>query len=65
MTKAPVVDTAEPAESPPVGWRRRLDLSDRIPRYVAEMLIGLVLAALIALALIATVGSVPFIYQGY
>lgn len=45
--------------------RPKLDLQQRVPRYVAEMVIGLVLAALIALALIASVGHVPFIYQGY
>jgi hypothetical protein len=39
-------------------------LKDRLPRYAAEMLIGLALAALIVLALVATVGTVPFIYQG-
>ncbi len=41
------------------------DLPRRVPRYLAEAVIGLVLAALIALALVATVGSVPFIYQGF
>jgi hypothetical protein len=45
--------------------RPKLDLQNRAPRYLAEMIIGLVLAALVALALIASVGSVPFIYQGY
>ncbi len=45
--------------------RRRLELERRLPRYLAEMLIGLSLAALIVLALVATVGSVPFIYQGF
>jgi hypothetical protein len=45
--------------------RPRLEIEKRLPRYFAEMLIGLVLAALIVLALVATVGSVPFIYQGY
>lgn len=45
--------------------RPRLELERRLPRYLAEMVIGLVLAALITLALVATVGSVPFIYQGF
>jgi hypothetical protein len=45
--------------------RPKLELEKRLPRYFAEMVIGLVLAALIALALVATVGSVPFIYQGF
>ncbi len=45
--------------------RPKLDLHRRLPRYVAEMIIGVALAGLIALALIATVGSVPFVYQGY
>jgi hypothetical protein len=39
--------------------------TSRLNRYLAEMVIGLVLAALIVLALVATVGSVPFIYQGF
>jgi hypothetical protein len=39
--------------------------ASRLKRYLAEMVIGLVLAALIVLALVATVGSVPFIYQGF
>jgi hypothetical protein len=43
----------------------KLRLSARLPRYLVEMLVGLVLAALIVLALVATVGSVPFIYQGF
>jgi hypothetical protein len=43
----------------------KLRLSGRLPRYLVEMLVGLVLAALIVLALVATVGSVPFIYQGF
>jgi len=45
--------------------RPKLDLQRRVPRYFAEMAIGLTLAALVALALIASVGHVPFIYQGY
>jgi len=45
--------------------RPRLDLSRRLPRYLVEMAVGLTLAALIVLALVATVGSVPFIYQGF
>jgi hypothetical protein len=45
--------------------RPKLELSARLPRYVVEMVVGLVLAALIVLALVATVGSVPFIYQGF
>lgn len=36
-----------------------------IRRLLAEAAIGLVLAALVFLALAATVGTVPFIYQGY
>jgi hypothetical protein len=43
----------------------KLELNRRVPRYVVEMIIGFVLAALIVLALVATVGSVPFIYQGF
>jgi hypothetical protein len=43
----------------------KLDPARRIPRYVAEMVLGLLLAGLITLALVATVGSVPFIYQGF
>ena len=45
--------------------RPKLELGDRLPRYLAEMLIGLVLAALVTLALVASVGGVPFIYQGF
>lgn len=45
--------------------RPELDLSRRLPRYVAEAVIGFVLAALIVLALVASVSSVPFIYQGF
>jgi len=45
--------------------RVRLELESRMPGYLAEMIIGLVLAALITLALVASVGSVPFIYQGF
>jgi hypothetical protein len=37
----------------------------RLARYSLEMAIGFVLAGLIALALIASVSSVPFIYQGF
>lgn len=44
---------------------KKLDLGNRLPRYLAEFVLGMVLAALIVLALAATVGSVPFIYQGY
>ena len=44
---------------------KKLDFSHRLPRYVVEMLLGLTLAALIVLALAATVDSVPFIYQGF
>ena len=43
----------------------KLRLSGRLPRYLVEMVVGLVLAALIVLALVASVGSVPFIYQGF
>ena len=45
--------------------RPKLELGTRMPRYLVEMVVGLVLAALIVLALTATVGSVPFIYQGF
>ncbi len=45
--------------------RPKLDLGGRLPRYVTEMIVGLALAALIVLALVATVGSVPFIYQSF
>ena len=45
--------------------RPDLDLQRRLPRYLAEMLIGFALAALIVLALVASVSSVPFIYQGF
>jgi hypothetical protein len=44
--------------------RPDLDLNRRLPRYAAEMVIGLTLAALIVLALVATVGTVKFVYQG-
>jgi hypothetical protein len=44
---------------PPLEPRRRL------PRYLTELVIGFVLAGLIALALAASVSSVPFIYQGF
>jgi hypothetical protein len=43
----------------------KLDLDDRLPRYLVELVVGLALAALIVLALVASVGSVPFIYQGF
>ena len=45
--------------------RPTLELDARLSRYLVEMVVGLVLGALIVLALVATVGSVPFIYQGY
>ena len=34
-------------------------------RYAVEMVVGITLAAVIVLALVATVDSVPFIYQGF
>jgi hypothetical protein len=40
-------------------------MRQRLVRYVVEMLIGFTLAGLVALALIASVSSVPFIYQGF
>jgi hypothetical protein len=43
----------------------KLELGERLPRYLTELVVGLVLAALVVLALVATVGSVPFIYQGF
>jgi hypothetical protein len=45
--------------------RPKLALEDRLPRYLVELAVGLALAGLVALALVATVGSVPFIYQGF
>ena len=36
-----------------------------VRRYFVEAVIGLTLAVLVVLALAATVGTVPFIYQGY
>lgn len=45
--------------------RPKLEFQRRLPRYAVEMVIGVVLAGLIALALVATVGTVPFIYQGF
>ena len=45
--------------------RPKLELERRLPRYAVEMVIGVFLAGLIALALVATVGTVPFIYQGF
>jgi hypothetical protein len=45
--------------------RPKLELGARLPRYAVEMVVGLLLAVLIVLALVATVGSVPFIYQGF
>jgi hypothetical protein len=45
--------------------RPKLELGERLPRYLVELAVGLVLAGLIVLALVATVGSVPFIYQGF
>ena len=36
-----------------------------VRRYTVEAVIGLTLAVLVVLALAATVGTVPFIYQGY
>ena len=38
---------------------------NRLRKYFGEAAIGLVLGGLIFLALVATVGTVPFIYQGY
>ena len=40
-------------------------MSARLRKYATEIAIGLALAALVFLALVATVGVVPFIYQGY
>lgn len=45
--------------------RPKLAPRARLPRYFAEMIVGLVLGGLIVLALVATVNSVPFIYQGF
>lgn len=45
--------------------KTRSKVTKRLPRYLTEMIIGLILAILIVLALAATVGSVPFIYQGF
>lgn len=45
--------------------RPPLALRQRLPRYAAEAAIGFVLAGLILLALVASVSSVPFIYQGF
>lgn len=45
--------------------RPQLELQRRIPRYLVEAVIGFVLAGLIMLALVASVSSVPFIYQGF
>jgi hypothetical protein len=45
--------------------RPQLELRRRLPRYLAEIVIGFVLAGLVALALTASVSSVPFIYQGF
>jgi hypothetical protein len=45
--------------------RDKLDLETRLPRYAVELAVGLALAVLVVLALVATVGSVPFIYQGF
>lgn len=45
--------------------RPQLELDRRIPRYLGEAVIGFLLAGLIALALVASVSSVPFIYQGF
>jgi hypothetical protein len=45
--------------------RPQLELHRRIPRYLVEMVVGFVLAGLIVLALVASVSSVPFIYQGF
>lgn len=41
------------------------ELRERASRYLTEMVVGLVLAGLVVLALVATVGTVPFIYQGF
>jgi adenine/guanine phosphoribosyltransferase-like PRPP-binding protein len=38
---------------------------NRLRKYSTEAIIGIVLAGLIFVALVATVGTVPFIYQGY
>ncbi len=38
---------------------------NRIKRYVGEAAVGLITAVLVFLALVATVGVVPFIYQGF
>jgi hypothetical protein len=43
----------------------KLQLGNRLLRYLVEMGVGIALALLIVLALVATVGSVPFIYQGF
>ena len=43
----------------------KLSLTERLPRYIVEMVVGIALALLIVLALVASVGTVPFIYQGF
>lgn len=45
--------------------RPRIPERIHLPRYAVEIIVGFILAALIVLALWATVGSVPFIYQGF
>lgn len=45
--------------------RPKLEIGPRLSRYAVEMVVGIALAAVIVLALVATVGSVPFIYQGF
>jgi hypothetical protein len=56
---------SDPTPTEPRGTGARLDLGERLPRYLTELAIGVLLAALVLLALVATVGSVPFIYQGF
>jgi hypothetical protein len=48
-----------------VTTRPKLRLGPRLSRYTVEMVVGITLAAVIVLALVATVDSVPFIYQGF
>lgn len=40
-------------------------MKQRLVKYGVEVLVGLSIAALVFIAVVATVGTVPFIYQGY
>jgi hypothetical protein len=53
------------SESPEPGRKEVEAMSDRIRRYAAEALIGLLVAGLLIVIAATTVTTVHFVYQGF